>query len=299
MTMYYYSDGTPTPKGPVSVERLRAMRVLNTLTGNSPVIEVGASEWKTYDQIFSEEAASPSPVAASGFSLAPTPVRPAAPARVPLPPPVAATQPKPQKTYFYADSNNQPIGPVTRDEILALKSRGVVNGQTQVIAEGDSVWTPLSAAISPVDTAQISAKLGEKNAQVKGFLRNPAWYVGGYLIAMLPTYILPYFGSNSSAARVACAIGNAAGARSSCGTALNVLLALHIAFLAIVAYLAFARGSIIGKKWVMVFPVLAAFFDLTPGFSSIPLFPTVLHVAGIIVGATGSPVGFAPPAART
>lgn len=96
-----------------------------------------------------------------------------------------------------------------------------------------------------------------------------------YLIAMLPTYFLPYLGSNS-------AVVGAAGMAS--GIGLSPQFWLHAILLAILAYLAWLRGNYIGRSWLVVFPVLAAVFDLTPGLSLIPMVPTIMHLLAIVIG---------------
>jgi hypothetical protein len=45
------------------------------------------------------------------------------------------------------------------------------------------------------------------------------------------------------------------------------------------------RGRLVGKPYLLVFPILALVFDLTPGLSAIPLVPTVMHLLCLILGA--------------
>ena len=96
-----------------------------------------------------------------------------------------------------------------------------------------------------------------------------------YLVFMIPTYILPYMGSNSS-------VINAVGASN--GLGMNPVFWLHLACLIILAVLAWFRGVNVDKKWLLIFPILALVFDLVPGLSSIPLVPTVMHLLAIILG---------------
>ncbi len=104
---------------------------------------------------------------------------------------------------------------------------------------------------------------------------NTVTYVVGYALLMAPTYFLPFLGSNSS-------ILNTATAAS--GAGVYPLLLLHLAFLAALVVLAWARGKYIGKTWLIGLPIAAGFFDIIPGLSLIPMAPTVLHLAAIIVG---------------
>jgi len=91
---------------------------------------------------------------------------------------------------------------------------------------------------------------------------------------MIPTYILPYLGSNSS---LIGAIVTAAGV-------MNPFFWLHLFSLIVLACLAFARGTLIHRQWLVAFPVLAAAFDLLPGLNFIPLVPTALHCTVLILG---------------
>lgn len=110
--------------------------------------------------------------------------------------------------------------------------------------------------------------------------RSTPAYVVAYLVLMVPTYILPYFGSNST-------LVNAFSAALGMGPTPQWWA--HLWCLTMLAVLGWLRGNAIGKAFLPVFPVLAAVFDLTPGLSAIPLIPTLLHLAGIIVGVMVAP----------
>lgn len=105
-------------------------------------------------------------------------------------------------------------------------------------------------------------------------------YVLSYLFLLLPTYVLPYFGSNSAVMGVV-------------SSALRASFLpmppwwIHAWCLVALIVLNWMRGNLINKKALAVFPVVAAFFDLTPGLSAIPLVPTVMHLIGLVVGAMG------------
>jgi len=107
------------------------------------------------------------------------------------------------------------------------------------------------------------------------FLGNTVVFVVLYILFMLPTYYLPYLGSNSS---VVGAIGAAADA------GVNPFFWLHLGSLIALIVIAWFRGALIDKKWLIIFPILATVFDLAPGLSSIPLIPTVMHLLAIILG---------------
>jgi hypothetical protein len=51
--------------------------------------------------------------------------------------------------------------------------------------------------------------------------------------------------------------------------------------------MAFARGRHIGKTFIMMFPVIAAAFDMVPGLSLVPFVPTVMHLVALVLGAMG------------
>jgi len=106
-------------------------------------------------------------------------------------------------------------------------------------------------------------------------LNHTAVFVSVYLAFMIPTYLLPYVGSNS-------AVINAASASS--GLGMNPAFWLHLLSLLALLALAWFRGINLGKKWLIIFPVIALIFDFVPGLSSIPLVPTVMHLLTLILG---------------
>lgn len=106
-------------------------------------------------------------------------------------------------------------------------------------------------------------------------LLNPATFVLLYSVFMIPTYLLPYLGSNSS-------IINTLGVAADAG--LNPALYWHVATLAVLVLVAWLRGRLIHKTWLAALPVAASCFDLLPGLSMIPMVPTMLHVMTIVVG---------------
>ena len=92
-----------------------------------------------------------------------------------------------------------------------------------------------------------------------------------YVLLMVPTYLLPYFASNSSIVNVA-TVG------------LNPAFWLHLlAFFFLVVW-AWVRGQYIDKNWLFVLPILAVIFDFIPLLSSIPFIPTIFHITALIIG---------------
>jgi len=123
---------------------------------------------------------------------------------------------------------------------------------------------------------------------IKKALGNAPVFVIVYIIFMLPTYFLPYVGSNSLILH-----GIDAAAKTQL---LNVPFWLHLGSMLILGFLTWARGAYVSKGWLIIFPILAMVFDFVPGLSSIPLIPTVMHLLTIILGVVGAQaVVTAPP----
>ena len=100
-------------------------------------------------------------------------------------------------------------------------------------------------------------------------------FVGLYLLAMFPTYVLPYVGSNSS-------LMNAAALAS--GIGMNPAFWLHLLASSMLVFFAFLRGRAIERSWLPLFPFLALVFDLVPGSNWVPLVPTICHLKTISFG---------------
>ena len=115
---------------------------------------------------------------------------------------------------------------------------------------------------------------------IKKAMSNVLFFVVAYIIFMLPTYLLPYLGSNSAVAQGA---AMAAGA-----SALQIPFILHLISLLILCYLSKLRGDAIGKSWLLAFPVIGLLFDMVPFLSAIPLVPTIMHTLAIVLGVIGS-----------
>lgn len=96
-----------------------------------------------------------------------------------------------------------------------------------------------------------------------------------YIVFMIPTYVLPYLGSNSIVAN---------GLWSAVGMGFLPQFWLHVLALYALVVICWTRGARIRVPWLPVFPALAAVFDLVPILSWIPLVPTGCHVAALIIG---------------
>jgi len=92
---------------------------------------------------------------------------------------------------------------------------------------------------------------------------------------MLPTYILPYFGSNSAV------IG--AASLAAAGSTFPTFW-YHATILYVLIMLAWARGYYVQRRWIWIFPTIAFAFDLLPVLNWIPLVPTAMHICALIFG---------------
>jgi hypothetical protein len=110
-------------------------------------------------------------------------------------------------------------------------------------------------------------------------LKNPAIFFLVYLVFVIPTYILPYFGSNSLL--VSGLIAASGGS--------NPFFWMHLWCLSVVIVITWWRGYITNAAWIAIFPVIGTIFDLTPGFTWFFLLPTLMHVLAIIFGVRQSP----------
>lgn len=100
-----------------------------------------------------------------------------------------------------------------------------------------------------------------------------------YVVFLVPTYLLPYAGSNS-------AFVNALGAAA--GIGMSPQFWAHVACLFALVSFTWLRGCSVNKQWIAIFPAIAGIFDLTPGLSLVPLLPTVMHVLALVMGVRGS-----------
>lgn len=112
------------------------------------------------------------------------------------------------------------------------------------------------------------------------FLANPIVFVVLYILLMLPTYFLPFLGSNSFVIHAAAAAADAG---------VNPAFWPHAACLLLLILIMWLRGSVINRKWLVIFPVLGAVFDMAPALNVIPLIPTVMHVLAIVLGVALKP----------
>jgi hypothetical protein len=109
---------------------------------------------------------------------------------------------------------------------------------------------------------------------------NTVVFVLAYILLMLPTYYLPYVGSNSAVL---------AGLGAVTGMGLSPQFWMHLTCLYLLVVITWLRGGQIEKQWITVFPVIASVFDMVPGVNLVPLVPTAMHMCALIFGARGTP----------
>jgi uncharacterized membrane protein (GlpM family) len=166
----------------------------------------------------------------------------------------------------------QPASPVA----LPPKVEPVLFVQAEPSADINAGAALRSETVATQSTPDVPAMPSGKNAL----------FFVGYLLTMIPTYILPYFGSNSV---VLNGIGKVAGG------GMPVQFWWHLTCYAVLMFLAYARGIQIARGWLITLPLVAMVFEFMPGLNYIPLVPTVINLAALFIGTTRSaPIGFAP-----
>lgn len=143
---------------------------------------------------------------------------------------------------------------------------------------------PVNVTPEPEPTAAFATPSPVQNlAQMPSGLG--ARFFIAYAVTLIPTYVLPYFGSNSLLVN-----GLASGAGG-----MPVQFWWHISCYAVLMFLAFIRGARISRLWLVTFPLLSAIFDLMPVINNIPLAPTVFNIAALYIGSSRrAPDGYIP-----
>lgn len=193
------------------------------------------------------------------------------------PPPAKATRLYTPAVAPPVDTRPQsPLGAETAQKMVA--SVGHPSAQNSEMGNQGSA-TQRSASMENA-TAYLDQAQGSV-MQAHGWLTqtftHPVAFVGVYLFFMLLTYYLPYLGSNSGVAAVAHAAAEST----------NKPFWTHLFSLGMLVGVTWYRGSVIDKSWIMIFPIIAAVFDLAPLLNWIPLIPTSMHLAALIMGARG------------
>lgn len=114
------------------------------------------------------------------------------------------------------------------------------------------------------------------------FLKNRVHFVAAYILAIVPTYFLPFLGSNS---------GFVSAIASTTGLGQFYTFWAHVGFLCLAFVLAWFRGVYVGKAWIAIFPFLASIFDMVPGLNWFFLLPSIFHVITLVTGVRDEPNG--------
>lgn len=150
---------------------------------------------------------------------------------------------------------------------------------------GNAMVETAHAARSPVSVEPLAASRSgvDADSNRSGFIMRLFGSTGGfvllYALFMVPTYVLPYSGSNSA---IVGAIGAAV------GKGLMPATWAHLWFLASLILLAWMRGASIEKRFLPAISFCAALFDMTPMLSAIPFVPTIFHVVTLVIGVMGT-----------
>jgi Ca-activated chloride channel family protein len=72
-----------------------------------------------------------------------------------------------EPVFFYTDSRNKPVGPLTRAELKKLAAKGILKPTTKVIRKGDKVWMPWSQLTSDPKSGLVAAKKGPSTTKRK------------------------------------------------------------------------------------------------------------------------------------
>jgi hypothetical protein len=147
--------------------------------------------------------------------------------------------------------------------------------------------TPEPQAERPPVPVATAASIVARDIPFK-LLHSRMLFVALYLLAAVPTYILPYFGSNST-------IMNATGAAMGLGA--QPTFWFHVLALYTLFAITWLRGAYTGRSWIAIFPFFAALFDLVPLLNWVFLIPTAFHVTAMVMGVKGEIVPEANPTA--
>lgn len=113
---------------------------------------------------------------------------------------------------------------------------------------------------------------------MKKTLNHAANFVGLYIGFMSPTYFLPYLRTDT----VVLEYGFV--------NDFNFLFLIHLFSMIVLCSICWVRGEIVGKKWLVVLPLIAFAFEFISKLSDIPYVPSMYHGLAIVVGATSAKV---------
>lgn len=102
--------------------------------------------------------------------------------------------------FYYVDTRNERIGPVTRDVLEQLHRAGTVTDETLIAGESENVWIPFSeakaahsqrASLPPVPAAKNQGQAGRKRRRKKK--NSIGWRTVAFVVGIIALFIaLPY-----------------------------------------------------------------------------------------------------------
>lgn len=177
------------------------------------------------------------------------------------------------------DASEQPNEPVeTAEASIFEKSEptAVGNEKDETAIYGDALGVnPLSGSGGLVDETPLRKVLAYFATPAR-VLENRNAFILAYLAGMIPTYLLPYVGSNSTILNSASALLGFGG---------TIQFWLHVAAFVFLFGISAIRGPKAGFAALWLFPLLAMFADFVPGLNWIPLLPSGLHLIALFLGA--------------
>jgi peptidylprolyl isomerase len=141
-------------------------------------------------------------------------------------------------------------------------------------ANGAKTFEPATGGRDPTRVLPSASMKGGILVVVFGLIANPVAFFFLYLFFVIPTYVLPYFGSNSLLVGGALSFSNGS----------NPFFWMHVLCFTCLTALTWWRGYATHSIWITLFPVLGGIFDLVPGFTLIFLLPTLMHCLALIFG---------------
>jgi hypothetical protein len=96
--------------------------------------------------------------------------------------------------YYYSDASNQPVGPVTLEQLRGLAEEGVINDDTNVIVEGTHDWIRYGNLVAGQQSSEVAARIAQQARSVGAVLGKFNWgaFFFGLLLVLVQVFVLPY-----------------------------------------------------------------------------------------------------------
>jgi hypothetical protein len=108
-------------------------------------------------------------------------------------------------------------------------------------------------------------------------LANSTIFVIAYLLFMIPAYLTYVDSSSTMLLRHSINIH-----------IVNPALIIHLGSMLVLCLICNIRGALIGRRWLMLLPMIAIAFEFLPALSGIPYVPSVYHLLAIVIGISTS-----------